>query len=865
MKHSFNKHGLSYFNSLVISKFLIGLLLFILPAFSFAQQGSLLDKKINVQFSNISFEQALNSIGKSAGCTFSYSGSQFNNSKPVSANFTQVAVKDILHKLLGNNIRLQVSGDQVFIQSGAAKGTIKGMVKTSDGQPAEYVTVTVQGIAATSVDKSGHFVLRNISAGQQTVTASFVGLLPQSTKVDVTDDGNAFLNFTLQEDRQTLQEVVVKSNKSKRGYTAPLSAIGSKFPVALKDIPNSVSIITRQLMDDANMNTLTDALNQTTGITATPYGDGTSYFQSRGYSSDIQYDGLPTNNGVQYLPQFDLNMYDRVEVLRGPAGLLQGSSSAAGVINLVRKRPLDSLGIAGSVSGGSWNNYRANLDFSTPFDKAGKFKGRFVLSGDDHDYFIDKEHSKHGLSYAILEYQPDGKTSFTISGTIQGEKLAPFDYGAGVYTNGQFLNAPRNTFFGTDWSTSSTTTKEFFAEAKRQLGTDWQIKMTFDYRDVKTDANYGYVDYLVNLDNTADYAAQGQYFTVRWAGIDANITGSYNLFGHKQQLVAGLNYADREQLNESSYKGYNDVNIYNINIPFEQLDFDYGAKSNTKQYGVYAQTRVKVLDPLTAVLGGRIGNYENKNQTIIPAPGDWTADPKVKGQFTPYAGLVYAVTKEVSLYTSYSNVFAAQAQVTQSGAALTPEKGNQFEGGVKGGFFNDQLNASVAAFLIHDENRAIQDPSAPTFYVANGKVRSRGIEAEVSGTLAKGLNITTGYTYLETKYITDPTNQGDIFNSEIPKHTFKLWSTYNFQEGVLKNFRIALGGRAVSKADRGAEAQKGYAIVNAQAGYAFAKKWSASITINNLFDKVYYARIPSSYYGIYGDPRNAMLTIRKSF
>ncbi len=119
--------------------------------------------------------------------------------------------------------------------------------------------------------------------------------------------------------------------------------------------------------------------------------------------------------------------------------------------------------------------------------------------------------------------------------------------------------------------------------------------------------------------------------------------------------------------------------------------------------------------------------------------------------------------------------------------------------------------------------------------------------------------------YLETTYITDPTNQGALFNAEIPKHTFKFWSTYNFQDGLLKNFRLGLGTIAVSEANRGAEAQKGYAVFNGQAGYAFEGKWSVSLTVNNLFDKVYYVRIPSNYYGIYGDPRNAMLTLRKSF
>lgn len=871
MKHTVIKRSLNYLISFTKQKHISTLIMataiilnFAVSTRSYAQQSSILDKKIDLQVSGITLGETLNDIGNKAGCKFSFSNSQLNTSKLITASYVQLTVKEVLYKLLGNDVKLQVSHNQVFIQTGAVKKDIKGTVKTSDGLPAEFVTVSIKGIAASAADREGKYILRNVPQGTHTLTASYLGLITQSNVIEVNKDGAGPVNFVLQEDKKTLQEVLVKGSKANKGYTAPLSAIGSKFQVPLKDIPNSVSVITRQHMDDQNMNTLTEALNQTTGITATPYGDGTSYFQSRGYTSDIQYDGLPTNNGVQYLSQFDLNMYDRVEVLRGPAGLLQGSSSAAGVINLIRKRPMDDFGIAGALSAGSWNNFRGNLDLTTPFTKDKTLKGRFVLSGDDRDYFIDKAHSKHGLGYAILEYQPEVNTTLTLSGSIQGEKLAPFDYGAGVYTDGTFLNAPRSSFFGTDWSTSNTNLKEFYAEVKHQFNTNWQAKITFDYRNQASNSDYGYVDYQVNPDNTADYAAQGQHFTVKWVGIDANVTGSYHLFGRPQPLVIGFNYADREQLNESSYKGYQ-VNIYHIDIPNEDLPFGYGAKSNSSQYGVYAQTRIKIIDPLTVVLGGRLGNFQNKNQAVLPAPGEWQEDPKVKGQFTPYAGLVYGLTKEVSLYTSYSNVFAAQPQVTQSGAALVPEKGNQFEGGVKGAFFGGLLNASAAAFLIHDENRAIQDPANPNFYLANGKVRSRGIEGELSGSPVKGLNLITGYTYLETTYITDPTNQGALFNAEIPKHTFKFWSTYNFQDGVLKNFRLGLGTIAVSEANRGAEAQKGYAVFNGQAGYAFEGKWSVSLTVNNLFDKVYYVRIPSNYYGIYGDPRNAMLTLRKSF
>jgi len=203
--------------------------------------------------------------------------------------------------------------------------------------------------------------------------------------------------------------------------------------------------------------------------------------------------------------------------------------------------------------------------------------------------------------------------------------------------------------------------------------------------------------------------------------------------------------------------------------------------------------------------------------------------------------------------------------LTQSGKVLEPRQGDQLEGGAKGGFFENQLNASIAYFYVKDKNRAIPDPEFPTFYLANGKVRSKGIEAEVSGSPTKGLNIITGYTFLETKYIDDPKNLGKIFSAEEPKHTFKVWGNYDFQSGVLKNANIGLGMRAVTRANRGAAEQPGYAIVNAQIGYAVNSKWSVKASMSNIFDKVYYARIPSNFFGVYGEPRNFMITLRKGF
>ena len=149
-----------------------------------------------------------------------------------------------------------------------------------------------------------------------------------------------------------------------------------------------------------------DALRQTTGVSAMAYGDGTAYFTARGYEADVQFDGIPANGALQYLPQFDLALYDRVEVLRGPAGLLQGFGSPAGTVNLVRKRPQDAFSLTGAVMAGSWNNYRTELDATGPITEDGRVRARAGFAAQDRDYFFDKANTRQGLVYCLLYTSP---------------------------------------------------------------------------------------------------------------------------------------------------------------------------------------------------------------------------------------------------------------------------------------------------------------------------------------------------------------------------------------------------------------------------------------------------------------------------
>jgi len=648
-------------------------------------------------------------------------------------------------------------------------------------------------------------------------------------------------------------------------YAARAATVAGKTAQPLREIPQSVTVLTRQRLDDQNIVSIEDALRQTTGVTAVPYGDGTAYFQVRGYPAQVEYDGIPANDGIQYLGQYDLAMYDRIEVLRGPSGLLQGSGEPAGTVNLVRKRPHDEFGWAGSLMGGSWNNFHGDIDVTGPLDSGGSIRGRVVVAGQDRDFFYDKAHEKHVLLYGILEFDLGASTTLTVSGTFEDQKAAPYDYGQSLYANGTFLNAPRSSFFGVPWASGPTHNREAYASLDHDFGNGWAAKASIDYRRQRITGEYGYIDGFVNLDNSADYALQSQYVLNKWIGVDANVSGPLRLFGRTHTLLFGANYAWRDNVSLSGYTGTFVDNVYDIDIPKQAIPFDFGSDTRSEQYGAYAQGRFSLADPLTLVLGGRITHYDAKTRTGVENFGAFSGTLHDSGHFTPSAGIVYDVTRQISLYGSYASIFVPQSNLVFEGGTLKPRTGEQFEVGAKGSFLNGALTASAALFSLTDRNRAYDDPAHPNYYIAAGKVRSRGAEAEISGEPLPGWSVFAGYTYLKTKFLDDAANQGAIFDSEEPKNTFKLWSAYRFGPIDQRGFQIGGGVRVLSSTNRGGPDQPTYAVADAQVGYRLNGQWSATLSVNNLFDKTYYARVPSSYFGIYGDPRSFTVALRKGF
>jgi outer membrane receptor for ferric coprogen and ferric-rhodotorulic acid len=648
-----------------------------------------------------------------------------------------------------------------------------------------------------------------------------------------------------------------------QSYAAGAVTLFGKQPVATKDIPSSVSVVTRQRMDDQNMTSVSDALNYSTGITAVDYGDGTTYFKSRGYDVGIEFDGVPLASGIQYEPQFDLAMYDRVEVFRGPSGLMDGAGEPGGTVNLVRKMPADTFHFGSQTSIGSYGDYRQQLDVTGPMNDEGTLRGRAVVVGQDQHTFLENEVNKHVMAYGALEYDVSPATMLSFSGGIQSNPLRGFDYGPSLYTDGSPVRGRTTRNYSPDWNYSDINMQEANAVLSHTFSNDWKSRTTLFYRHILSKSDYAYSGGGVDPQtNESDYTGQRQRIVNDWFGLDSNLSGTVSAFGRRHTLTLGANY----QLNkQSSRSGFADLGNYDIfspnDIPRPDIDFTSGTRQRIQQVGVYGQGNIELADPLHLILGGRLAAFSQKSQPFLPESGDWTTSYNERHKFVPYTGLVLDLTPQIATYVSYTKIFSPQSATTWDGQGLPPRTGEQYETGIKGDFMDHRLQSSLALFRINDEHRAIDDPDHPTGSVAGGRARSDGLELELNGNILPQWDIYASYTLLTANYVNDPTYGNARFDDEEPRQQAKLWTLWHFRGGALDGFRVGGGVRAQSETDRDAWQQGGYALVDLQAGYRFNKHLDASLTLNNVFDRDYYARVPSSYFSERGEPRNVMLTV----
>ncbi len=488
-------------------------------------------------------------------------------------------------------------------------------------------------------------------------------------------------------------------------YTTGAVTIG-KGQHSLRETPQSVSVMTRQLMDDQNLTTIEDVMEHTPGITAYASPMGGKYFYSRGFKmlGQYQYDGVPLDMGKDYVQadSFSANMaiYDRVEVLKGAAGMLKGAGTASGAVNFVRKRPQAKPTSSLSLAAGTWDNYRADVDTGGPLNDSGTVRGRAAFSQQDRGSYMDISKRKDQAFYAALDVDLNPDTTLGLGASYEDIDASPCWGGLPRYKDGKSAKLSRSTCLGQSWNDWQSQRATFFADLTHHFNDDWQLKVAAvhsrNLQDTKYAASEGTIAYGDPAPTANSYAALMDYDHKDF-GLDAYLDGKFEAFGLAHELIIGANGSRGTQDDVYAIRNLpTRQSIYQPDHHFPEPANDTfwpnmyrggTVKETATQYGAYATLRLRLAEPLMLVLGSRVSWYENRRESLNLAWGEWAdqdARTKETGVVTPFAALIYDLNDNLSVYASYADIFQPQSSyATVSGSALKPKMGENYELGIK--------------------------------------------------------------------------------------------------------------------------------------------------------------------------------------
>lgn len=682
----------------------------------------------------------------------------------------------------------------------------------------------------------------------------------------------------------TLPTVTVISNQlgevteGSGSYTPGTIATATRMVLTPRETPQSISVVTRQKMDDFNLTSIDQVMEHTPGISIVTYDSERTEYYARGFAiQNFQYDGIPMMRDSAYSAGntlSDMAIYDRVEVLKGATGLLTGSGTPGATINLIRKKPTRDFRGHASISAGSWSNYRTEVDVGGALNESGSVRARGVAAYQDKDSFMDRYSRKTATLYGIVEMDLTPRTLLTLGGDAQNNRPVNSTWGGIPLLNadGQFNDMPRSHNNGTRWSRWDQYTRTAFATLEHSFSNGWVAKAQFNHQINGYNANLGAA--AAGFPNPADGSGvslwRGQYIGRTTSNaLDAYASGPFSLGGREHELVLGASVARRHWKNDGYWQlpadDVSTVNDYyhwngDSRLPVWGASPDYVNSEVTKEQGFYTAARWNLAADLKLITGGRWSNYRNQVQ-----------GQRETGVFVPYVGAIYDLNGNYSVYASYTSIFSPQSKQNESGKALDPLRGNNAEVGVKAAFMDGRLNASAALFQLQQDNFGIETggltPGGATAYRAVDGVRTRGFEAEISGQITPAWQLQAGFSHAISR------DQGKRVATLTPSNQFSLHTSYRL-DGPLSGLTVGGGARWQDKTwgdistpsgGTAVHTVKGYWLLDMMARYEFSKQLSATVNVRNLLDKKYYTIF--SYYSTYtwGEPRSVNVSLNYKF
>ena len=789
-------------------------------------------------------------------------GSSMAQAAPVALNIPAQSLASALNEF-GKQANLQVlySPDQV---QGIKSRTVSGSL-----EPVKALETLLQG-SGISYQLNGDTVIlsapqgKGLELGATTVSGQELG-----TSLTTEDTGS---------------------------YTTGATSSSTKLPLSIRETPQTVTVVTRQNMDDQGAQSIGDVLRNAPGISTQAYDSDRMEYSARGYAiTNYQYDGVNSMyDGVfdEGATKVDMALYDRVDIVKGATGLLSGSGEPSATVNMIRKKPTREFkaSITGSV--GSWDNYRTEGDISGSLNDDGSVRGRLVGVYQDADSYIDHYSRKNDVFYGIIEADVTPDTTLTFGMDYQNIKPRGSSWTGNPYYFSDYSKTDFSRSFNpaTDWSRRDVQAQTTFASLEHRFANDWKIKGTLNQQTNDHDTQLGSAS-----GGTPDpVTGEGMFFYWgKWEGhrvqttADINASGPFTLFGREHELVVGYTSQDSRQTGATFDGSLFEMvpgSIFDWNGHYPKPDFPKNGKyeTNQNQNSAYIAARFKPTDDLSLILGTRVSDFQYNStykyyeQTNLFSDNKTTS--KQHGRVTPYAGVVYDINDTYSAYASYTSIYKPVTDRSISGTTLAPTEGNSYELGLKAEYFDGRLNASVAAFRTEQKKLPIQVGTNPNtnegIFESLDGATTKGIEFELTGEVMRDWNVIAGYTYAQTRSDDGERVYGYPLQTTKPENVAKLFTTYRLP-GVLNKVTVGGGVNWQSpfygqiyndpKGDYDIIEQHSYALVNLMTRYEYNDHLTFNLNADNVFDKKYLSGLGNFNTTYYGAPRSLMLTTKYTF
>jgi len=666
----------------------------------------------------------------------------------------------------------------------------------------------------------------------------------------------------------------------------------TRLQLTARETPQSVSTVTREHMERKSLNSIDAVLRDVTGIAVSFHDTQRPLYYARGFKiTDFQVDGLPTYSS-NVNQEFDTSLYERVEVVRGANGILTGVGVPSATVNMIRKRPQRDFAASVALTAGSWDLYRAEVDVNAPLNADGSVRSRLVVAPQQKNSFRDRYSEDKLAVLAAVEADVGMATVVSVGHQRQSNDPKAPIWGTipRFATDGTPIDLPVSTSFSPPWTRWERNANTTYATLEHQLNDDWSLKaalnhMEGDFYSLRT---YGYgatvsqapfIDRATGAGATL-YAAVGSA-TEKQDTLDAYLSGKFELGGRKHDLVMGLS-STRITARTDVYASladwsYTIPNIYawDGNAPEPAVSKTGAWRTQvTRQTGLYASARWRVAEPLSVLTGLRVTNW-SRHTDNYGTSGDFTSRTAVQDEnrkLTPYVGLVYDITPSLSAYASYARIFNPQDYKDRNNEPLSPVLGSNAEVGLKADLFDRRMQGHFAVFQTRQNNYGVRDsaittplPDGSLPYTAVDGTQAEGFEMELSGFVSKGWRVSAGLTHAKVKRA--PT---DLIYANLPDYLLQLGTDYQFAGGLSP---LSVGGNLMWQSSiEGFNIQhptgtvnvkqSPVALLNLRATWQFNPKLSATMAINNVTNKKYWANLD---YGNYADPRNISLTLRAAF